>query len=571
VNRTIEVPGTGRAALDATVRRVHAAAPAWARQPAASRAALARRLARGVASTAERAAQAACRAKAIDPDSPPAGEEWLSGPYVVLRMLRQLGQSLGALARGALPPLGRLVSDRGRVSARVFPADAFDALLHRPLGISADVRFLPGWTADDVAARQASFHRETPRHAGRTCLVLGAGNINAIPVADVLTKLFVEGTACVLKLSPVNAYLAPILEDALSALVAAGWLALVQGGADEGAYLAHHPAIDEVHVTGSAATHDAIVWGPPGRERAARIARGEPLLAKPITSELGSVTPILVVPGPYSARDLMVQADNVAGMVTHNASFNCVAGKLLVLPRGWQLRDAFLDLLGDALSRAPPRAAWYPGAEERWHGYLAGRADVRRAPQALPGTLPWAIVAGLDPQDAAERAFREEAFCAVVGETSVGGEDPVEFLRAAVGFVNERVWGTLAAALVVHPETERGAPGAALERAIDELRYGTVCVNVWPGYAFAAGTTPWGAYPGAALSDVQSGRGFVHNTRMLEGVEKVVMRAPLRPIAKLPYVPSHRTAHRLGRQLVSLEASASPLRLPAVFATALMG
>ena len=39
-------------------------------------------------------------------------------------------------------------------------------------------------------------------------------------------------------------------------------------------------------------------------------------------------------------------------------------------------------------------------------------------------------------------------------------------------------------------ETERGAPGAALEAAIADLRYGTVCVNVWPGFAFATGTTP---------------------------------------------------------------------------------
>jgi aldehyde dehydrogenase (NAD(P)+) len=202
---------------------------------------------------------------------------------------------------------------------------------------------------------------------------------------------------------------------------------------------------------------------------------------------------------------------------------------------------------------------------------VAGRADVRCSAQGAPGTLPWAIVAGLDPNDATERAFREEPFCAVLGETSLGSDDPVEFLRAAARFANERLWGTLAAAVVVHPDTERGAPGAALEQAVADLRYGTVCLNVWPGYAFAAGTTPWGAYPGAPPGDVQSGRGFMHDTRMLEGVEKVVMRAPLRPIAKLPHLPSHRTAHRLGRRLVALEASASPLRLPAVFATALMG
>jgi aldehyde dehydrogenase (NAD(P)+) len=259
-------------------------------------------------------------------------------------------------------------------------------------------------------------------------------------------------------------------------------------------------------------------------------------------------------------------------MVTHNASFNCIAGKLLVLPRGWKHRELFLGLVADALARAPARAGWYPGAQGRWDAYVHARADLRVAPRGAAGTLPWAIVAGLDPDDAAERAFRDEPFCAVLGESAVGSEDPVEFLRAAVPFCNERLWGTLAAVLLVHRETERGAPGEAVERAVDELRYGTVAVNVWPGFAFAAGTTPWGAYPGSPLHDVQSGRGFVHDTRMLGAVaEKTVMRAPLRPMAKWPYVPSHRRAHRLGRRLVALEASESLLALPPVLYEAMLG
>jgi aldehyde dehydrogenase (NAD(P)+) len=563
-------PPTEARALDEAVARVRGAADAWARETPAGRVDLARRMLAGVARTAQRSVLAACEAKSISPSSPTAGEEWMAGPYVTLRALRQLVQSLEALASGRLPPLGRLSRRGPRLAAPVFPADRFDAAVYRPLGLRAEVRFAPGLSADDVREGQARFHRGG-RREGRSCLVLGAGNINSIPTTDVLTKLLVEGKTCVLKLNPVNAYLGPLVEEAFADAVARGLVAVVHGGAAEGTYLAQHPAIDEVHVTGSERTHDLLVWGPPGPERAARIARGEPVLAKPITSELGNVTPVLVVPGPYSARDLAVQADNVAGMLTHNGSFNCISAKLLVLPRGWRQREQFLALLRESLSRAPARAAWYPGAEGRWSAYVAGRAEVHRGAPGPAGTLPWAIVTGLDPDDPAERAFREEPFCAVLGETSVGSEEPVEFLRAATRFANERVWGTLAAALVVHPETDRGSSGEALEAAIAGLRYGTVCVNVWPGFAFGAGTTPWGAYPGAPLSAAQSGRGFVHNTRMLEGVEKVVMRAPLRPIAKLPYIPSHRTAHQLGRRLTALEASGSWTRVPGVFAAALTG
>ena len=46
------------------------------------------------------------------------------------------------------------------------------------------------------------------------------------------------------------------------------------------------------------------------------MARGEPLLKKRITSELGNVSAVLVVPGPWTEADLEYQGRNVAGMVT---------------------------------------------------------------------------------------------------------------------------------------------------------------------------------------------------------------------------------------------------------------
>src|SRR5207244_9732400 len=120
---------------------------------------------------------------------------------------------------------------------------------------------------------------------------------------------------------------------------------------------------------------------------------------------------------------------------------------------------------------------------------------------------------------------------------------------------NRRLWGTLAAALVVHPSLAADRRGAeALERAVARLRYGTVAVNCFPAVAFVLGTIPWGAYPGSPLSDIQSGRGFVHNTFMLERVEKVVVRHPVSSPLKLPYFPSHRTPRELGRRLSRLGA-----------------
>ncbi|HEX7488626.1 MAG TPA: aldehyde dehydrogenase family protein, partial [Anaeromyxobacteraceae bacterium] len=449
-----------------------------------------------------------------------------------------------------------------------FPASPLDRLLF--MGIRGDVHFEEGVAEEELHASRARFHK-APDHGGKVCLVLGAGNINSIPPADVIAKLFNEGKVCLLKMNPVNSYMGPLLEEAFADAISAGFLAVAYGGAEEGAYLASHPAVDEVHITGSNRTHDLMVWGPPGPERAERMARGAPLLEKPVSSELGNVTPIVVVPGGWSDRELEYQADSVAGMVTHNASFNCIAGKMLVLPRGWKERERFLDLVQAKLALTPARRAWYPGAVERYRALTEGRPELRRLGGG-EGTLPWTLMTGLDPDDASDPAFSTEPFCSILSETQVGSADPAEFLDAAVRFCNERLWGTLSAAIVVSGSTERDrTTAAALEGAIRALRYGSVCVNLWPGLAYSSGTGPWGGCPGMPLTDVQSGRGLVHNTRMLEQVEKLVMRGPAYGPVKLPYFPSHRSAHLLGARLAALEEDGGWRKVPGVVAAALRG
>ena len=41
-----------------------------------------------------------------------------------------------------------------------------------------------------------------------------------------------------------------------------GYVAFVYGGGEEGKYLCTNPAVESIHLTGSEATYDAIVWGP---------------------------------------------------------------------------------------------------------------------------------------------------------------------------------------------------------------------------------------------------------------------------------------------------------------------
>jgi acyl-CoA reductase-like NAD-dependent aldehyde dehydrogenase len=333
----------------------------------------------------------------------------------------------------------------------------------------------------------------------------------------------------------------------------------VYGGPDVGAYLVSHPAVDELHITGSAETHDRIVWGEPSAEREARKKRGTPLFAKPVTSELGNISPVLVVPGKYSDGELTTMARGIAGMVVQNASFNCNAAKMLVTPRGFAQRATLLARLRAELLRIAPRRAYYPGAAARYEALTQGAEHVTRIGVARPGELPWTLITDLDASANAPQ-FTVEPFCAILSEVSVGSADPVEFLASATAFANERLWGTLNAMLYVTPFTERDATlSAALESSIAALRYGVVAVNQWPGYAYALATAPWGGHPSACLRDVQSGLGWVHNSLLLERIEKTVQRGPLSAFPVPAYFPGHRSLHLLGRALVDFEASPSAL------------
>jgi aldehyde dehydrogenase (NAD(P)+) len=176
----------------------------------------------------------------------------------------------------------------------------------------------------------------------------------------------------------------------------------------------------------------------------------------------------------------------------------------------------------------------------------------------------------LPESDAA--CFRDEPFCAVLSEVSLGTADTLEFMERATRFVNERVWGTLNAMVVAPASVSRDATtAAALDRMVRELRYGTVCVNVWPAAAYGLGTLPWGGHPSGTLENAQSGLGWGHNALLLRDAEKTVLRAPLLPLVKPLWYPGHRTLDVLARRFADFSARPGPGKLVRVAAAALRG
>ena len=232
-------------------------------------------------------------------DSLCVGEEWAAGAWPVLKNLRQLRQSLVDIEMDGHPKIpGRVTTmSNGQVAAQVFPQTIYDRLFFER--IRAEIWMEPEVTIEGLSQTQAIAYHDKDR-PGKVALVLGAGNVSSIGPMDVFYKLFVEDQVVLFKANPVNAYLGPLMDEAFRVLIDHGFLRVVYGGATEGSYLCNHPGIEEIHITGSDKTFDAIVFGS-GSEGAKRKAERSPLLTKRVTGELGNVSPVIVVPGPWKA------------------------------------------------------------------------------------------------------------------------------------------------------------------------------------------------------------------------------------------------------------------------------
>ena len=563
--------------VDTAVREVHATKDAWATAPTEERIALLETLRVHTLRVAEAWVAAAVEAKGIPADSPLTGEEWMSGPWALLEGIQTMKGTLEAWRDGADLLQGARVRTRadGQVAVQVHPANHWEKLLLS--GVTAEVWMEAGVTSTNLRDHMAELYR-TPPSTGHVAVVLGAGNIASIPPLDLLYKFIAEKQVCVMKMNPVNDYLGPFFEDIFQEFVAKGYLRFAYGGIDVGQFLCEHPLVDEIHVTGAERTHDAIVYGV-GEEGARRKSADEPKNDRRVTAELGGVSPVIVVPGPWTAADLRFQAENVVSQKMHNSGFNCIASQVMVLSEQWDQRDAFRTAVQQVFSEVPPRTPYYPGARERIEG-ARGAVDsvtVIDAGAEIPRLL-------LEPVDANtdHYCFSTEFFAPALAETGLPGADPETFLRNAVRFANEQLHGTLGATILIHPKTE-AALGPVFEQLLAKLRYGTIGVNAWSGVNFLLPRSTWGAFPGHPRNDIASGVGVVHNGLLFDKPERTIVRAPFRPsprslangewtiLPRPPWFVTNRQSHEVGRRITTFAAGPSWMQLPGIFAAALRG
>jgi hypothetical protein len=535
--------------LQAACERLAAGAARHSARDAAARAALAHATALAVPAAASRWVEAAVAIKAAAGSQAAVAEETATGPIATLRLLLVTARRLGEIARTGLPRPARLprilhaaagaAGPESFVGVEVLPERGFwDGVVFRdhratvrcanPGGIEA---FLRSWRVEA---------RERPRQGG-VAAVLGAGNVTGLAAADAIAQIFEHGRAVLLKLHPLHAPLAPVLEAALAPLVSADLLAIVSGGADLARVVVATPGVSHVHLTGGQGAFDALVWGGSGP----RAADARPVLDKPITCELGNVTPWIVVPGRYAPAQLRHQADCVAASIANNTSFNCIATKCVVTCRDWDQREEFLGLVQRRLDGLPPRPAWYPGAAAAWESVtgIAVPAD---------GTLPWTFRSGVDAARE-PRWLEREWFGPIAVEVPLDAGSLDAFCGRAAAFART-LPGSLAAS-VTAPARLATHDERRVTALVEHLEYGVVARNTWSALAYSFSSVPWGGYPGATLADPRSGIGRVHDPLLLPLVHNTILEAPLASWPAPAWFPWHPRGARLARGLVDTYAA----------------
>lgn len=409
------------------------------------------------------------------------------------------------------------------------------------------------WLDPSIVSKQsdAKYYQFNAMECPGLMLVLGAGNQSALALVDALYGLFVKNAVVYIKLHEIRSYLSPLYQRLLQPLIKRGVLNFETHSSNKRASaLVNHPMVKTVHLTGGKATHDIIVWGSSPKEQERNRKTGKKVLKADMTSELGAISPWIVVPANYTRKELEGQAEMLALFMHSNASCNCNSPKAIVISDEWEQAGEFVQIMEDVLRNNPLPVPYYPGARKRWEQFRKNYPDGRlvdsttgqgvkerglrppvKSSEAI--LLPFLALdfevdlnTAQGRQKAAnEYAFQNEPFAPVYFVVRLKDTASLkEFSEVAPTFCNEYLFGSLSLSMTAKPELQGTKD---FELLVANLRYGAIAINTWGGNCYPAGEGGWGAYPGESLMNVESGIGRVNNLFGIEGFQKFVLTSPI--------------------------------------------
>lgn len=385
---------------------------------------------------------------------------------------------------------------------------------------------------------------------GGLMIVLGAGNQVALTAVDVLQGLFIRNHVVYLKQHPLREYANKLLIKMFAPVIARGYFdAEAHASNERVAALINHPDVTAVHMTGGKSTHDLLVFGADPNEREKNRKAKTPKLKATMTSELGAVTPWILVPAKYTKAELENQAKYIAFTIHSNASCNCNSPKMICVAEEWDQKEEFLNAIESSLANHLLPCAYYPGIEQRWNSFAKEYPSAKKIESTTgldvkdrhlspakfadkPLVLPYLkIEVDVDMDTPAGRtkatkefAFNNEPFAPMYTVATIKGTSQsnlASFGEKVATFCNDYLYGTLSGAVTCPPSLLKDE---AFDRLVASLQYGSLGINCWGGMGYLAQPCGmWGAYPGETLEAVESGIGKIGNMMAVPHFQKFVL------------------------------------------------
>ena len=467
--------------------------------------------------------------------TPAEGEEWLGGPFASVLATQYYIKSLTND-----DDLVEKKYNSEENSYKVFP-NSFTERITFPF-IDAKVIFNKSMSFEDIN-KYRGFSKRYDIDPSIT-LVLGAGNFSSIPYLDVLYHLITRKSVILLKLNPVNEYLKPVFEKVFQSFIERGYIIVTTGNIDESKYMANHPGINHIHLTGSDKTFEDIVYGRELTEKERKSKSLSKINNKPITSELGNVTPIIIHPGKWSTSDIKYQARKIVTAKLNNNGFNCIAAQVVVLPDGWGQTETLIKFVKHYMSKAKERKAYYPESIERLEKLEKDKGYERV--NALSCVTPH-----LTREIKAYSKFEiNEVWSSTIYFKKIEYTSVEDFANKAIDYCNDELWGNLGVSVIIK-DHDRKFNNHITNLYVDNLNYGTVAINEWAAIGYIIPQLPWGGFPGNRDNDIQSGQSVVHNSMLFESPLKGVVNTKFRisRIIDPPWFVTNKKARRLFKNL----------------------
>ena len=488
--------------------------------------------------------------------TPAEGEEWLGGPFASVLATQYYIKSLindDDLDEGNF--------NNSENSYKVFPNNFIERITF-PF-INAKVYFNKSMSFEDIN-KFRGFSKRYDIEPSIT-LVLGAGNFSSIPYLDVLYHLITRRSVILLKLNPVNDYLKPVFEKVFKNFIERGYIIVTNGNINESKYMATHPGINHIHLTGSDKTYEDIVYGREltGNERSIKTV--PKVNSKPITSELGNVTPIIIHPGKWSTSDIKYQARKIVTGKLNNNGFNCIAAQVVVLPDGWGHTDTLIKYVKYYMNKAKDRKAYYPDSIERLTKLEKDKSYERV--NSLSCTTPH-----LTREIKAYNKYElDEVWSSTIYFRKIGYTNAEDYVNKAIDYCNNELWGNLGVSVIIKDHNNKFNKHIT-NSYIENLKYGTIAINEWAAIGYIIPQLPWGGFPGNKDNDIQSGQSFVHNSMLFESPLKGIVETKFR-ISRLidpPWFITNKKSRRLFMNLTYFQINNTKINLIKLIFSALI-